>query len=233
MSMWPGRRPSRRCIPGGFALRIVPEGRGNRRARRCFPAAFLHRRRHRRRQAVDPVRARRRNVRRERLPAAQSGRPSRPRSRPQDQDRRRADQARDRWTGAVVAQSLPVRDRAHCGADPLPHAQTVRGRDRRRQADRRGAGARPRGNRGRRIRARLPRGPPRRDARARCFRQARTDPPPCRRAHRQDAADRQCRRCKLSIFARPSSGPLRLGRSRTLWPRAARRSSRPCGCRYC
>ena len=58
--------------------------------------------------------------------------------------------------GAVVAQPLPDRDRAHRGAMALPHPQGMRGRHRRRQADRRCVSERrPRRNHARGLHPRL------------------------------------------------------------------------------
>ena len=61
--------------PHGFATRIVPEGAGARRARGQVPAALLRRRRHRGGEAVHPVPAGFRDVRREGFSAAQGGHP--------------------------------------------------------------------------------------------------------------------------------------------------------------
>ena len=67
----------------------------------------LRRRRHHRRQAAHPVPARRRDLRREGLPAAHGDQAPRPRPRSAGRDRRRADGARTRRPRPLLAQQLP------------------------------------------------------------------------------------------------------------------------------
>ncbi len=110
-SIWSGRR-GRGDVSGRLCDPHRAGGAGEGRPRRRVPPAFLRRRRDRGRQAADPVRARRRDVRREGLPAAQGGDAAGRRSRSAGEDRRRADRAREGRPRDVLAQRLPHAGRA-------------------------------------------------------------------------------------------------------------------------
>jgi hypothetical protein len=92
------------------------------RARNRFPAGFLRRRRHRRRQALHPVGARPRRVRREGLPAALRGKEACAGPEPAAGDRGLADDPRRRRPRHVVTQRLSqrpgTRNRAPIEQDP-------------------------------------------------------------------------------------------------------------------
>ena len=97
-----------RHVPGG--LRHQSQSRWTCiRARDRFPSALLRRRRHRRDQALHAMPPRHRDVRREGLPAIACGAASVAGPRSRRRCHRRADGARSRWLGAVLAQRLSQR----------------------------------------------------------------------------------------------------------------------------
>ena len=112
--------------PPGFATRVVGQRSGRGRSRGPLPPAFLRRRRHRGGEALHPVPAGLRDVRREGLPAAPDRHPHGGRSRPAGQGRRRADGARGRRPRDVLAQRLSRRQRARHRADALSRAARLR-----------------------------------------------------------------------------------------------------------
>src|SRR5215831_17131696 len=94
---------------------------------------------------------------------------------------------------ALSSRNAYLSDAERARADALPGADRMRGEDVRRHADRQSARRGAWRDHGRRLRARLSGGAPRRDAGAGRLGQGRTDPPSGRSTHRQDAADRQHR----------------------------------------
>ena len=108
-----GRRPGlgaagRNDVSAGFRDPHRARRAGQGRPRRQVPSAFLRRGGDRGRQALGPVPARLRDVRREGLSAAQGGDPVGAGSRSAGQDHRRADGARAGRPRDVLAQRLPV-----------------------------------------------------------------------------------------------------------------------------
>ena len=98
------------------------------------------------------------------LPAAQGRDRDGARPRHPDENRRRADPAREGRPRDVVAQQVPVRGGTRDRADVASCAEGMRGAHRRGRRDPGRARGRPRANRARRVRGRLPGGAPRRDA---------------------------------------------------------------------
>ncbi len=150
--------------PDGFATKILHRRPGHCGSGRSLPAAFLRRRHHRGRQAVHAMPAGFRDLRRKGFPAIAGGDADGQGSRSRRQGDRLENRARTRRAGDVFAQRLFVAGRAPHGARALPRHEgerkTLAGRRRHRGRD----GRRRRADHERRIRPRLFRDPPRRDA---------------------------------------------------------------------
>ena len=127
-----------------------------------------------------------------------------------------ADGARAGRPRPVLAQRLSVGDRARGSARAPSRARGLRRQDHARRAARPRARRRRRGDRARRLHARLSRSPQCRHARAGRVGQGRPAPPAGRRPDRQDAADRQYRggqelraantlASRQRIYSKPSS----------------------------
>ncbi len=191
--------------PRGFATPHRPGGAGHGRARGQVSPAFFRRGRDRGGQALDPMHARLRDVRREGLSAAQGGHAAGAGPRSAGEDRRRADRARARRPRAVLTQRVPVGKRARGRPRAPPALKECAGQDRARRAASRACStkAAPRSSaqasRSTISKPATPK-PCSRSLRSRKARSA------CwRRAHRQDAADRQHR--GVTATSSPSADP--------------------------
>ena len=211
--------------PDGFATRIVPEGPAAAGLEDAFRPDFF--------KGVATVvaklftagRARHRGVRREGLPAAQGRHPHGARSRPAAASHRRADRARDTTASRCRRATSTSRPDERAAAPVLHRVLTLcAAEDRQGPADRDDPQRGPRGDRARRVCARLSRSAPRRDAGADPLGQGRPGAAAGGGEARQDAADRQCRGVAAARWRWSCAFPSQNWRQPSALPR---RGSRP------